>query len=189
MPQGGSIYTINAEFPFWIENDTYKLLEVNLYDKAGNYTSFYQMYADTFYTATSIPMVDLLVSGATLDSTGPQLTATAPYFGQASYDKNENIEFYFYATDDVSGVDWLCLDMTNGTSWFYGCGNLDVMGGNLYRMNFSLPDSMTSGVYYPEDIDLQDKAGIMVNYWTSGPAMVYSPDPGGWMPPTFYLNP
>ncbi len=190
ISMGGSIYQLNVLFDPWVENDTYKLTDLSLTDKAANSASLYAMWADTLYTSTSIAVPGVTVSGATLDTNPPILNNTAAYFTSGSYYYGDLVELTFSASDAISGIDVneMCSDLTNGTDWYYVCGNLTALGGGLYSFEFHMPSTYSTGLYYPEDIMVYDKAGNSSYYYTSGSAMAYSPDPG-WMPPTFYYYP
>ncbi|SMF26272.1 hypothetical protein [Pseudobacteriovorax antillogorgiicola] len=191
---GGDNYTLDVPLNPWIENGTYKLLDVSVYDMAGNYTNLYASFGDAQYMSSPLAVLSFNIAGASTDTLAPTLTANAAYFDRSSYNPGDYAYLFIEITDDISGFmpfqNNPCWRLTNAgySEWIYICGSLSNEGGNLWKFGFMIPFGQLYDTYFLESIDLTDQAENMTNYYSSSAAGPYSPDPG-WAPPTLIVNP
>ena len=187
IDQGMNTYTVEFYVNQYLENDTYYLYEVNVWDQVGNQGTISSTnYSDNgaMYDSTSIPVVKTLVSGASTDYTPPVLTSTAPVFDRSSYTAGSFGWAEFEIIETESGVQsYMSLDFRDDTTnYFYLSGNLSNTSGNTWRLDFQIPSDAVIDNYYLSYISIYDNANNNSYHNSGSSGSSYTPATG-WTTP------
>ena len=155
------------------ENGTYSIKHINIEDRAGNYTTYYNsnLYPNSD-NKLDFSAADFTISGATPDYEAPQIEFVT--VDKKNAVPGDTVTITVKAIDDISGVEYLYAPIVETNSFFSGNGWPDHLvidwqkvSEGVYQAQYTVGQYDENGSYAIRYIDVVDRAGNMFTYYNS----------------------